>query len=144
MATLLGLDYGTRRIGVAVSDETETIASTLGTHRTPDDGSFFAWLRGVIAARGVTGLVVGLPVEEAGREGEAAARVRVFARRLAEATGLPVTLVDERYSSREATSLLRGGGRRRRPREEVDALAAALILQQHLDRRRPGEPGEGT
>jgi len=141
MASWIGLDYGARRIGVAVSDPTETLASTLTTHRTPDDGSFFAWLRSVIADRGATGIVLGLPLEEAGVEGAAAERVRDFARRLEAATGLPVLFEDERYSSREATARLREGGSRR-PREAIDAAAAAIILQQFLDRRRAGRPEE--
>jgi putative Holliday junction resolvase len=142
MTLWIGLDYGARRIGVAVSDATGTLATALGTHRTPDDGPFFAWLCRLITERGATGLVLGLPIEETGEEGESAARVRVFARRLEEATGLPVALVDERYSSREAGALLAQSGRRRRPREEVDALAAEIILQQFLDRQGGGGTGE--
>ena len=106
------------------------------------DGSFFAWLRGVITDRGVTRVVLRLPVEEAGGEGESAARVRAFARRLEAAIALPVVLVDERYSSREAAAQLRQSGRRRLPREAIDAAAATIILQQFLDRRR-ASPGEG-
>jgi putative Holliday junction resolvase len=143
MKLWLGLDYGARRIGVAVSDATGTLATALGTHRTPDDGPFFAWLGRLIAERGATGIVLGLPVEEAGVEGESAARVRAFALRLREETGLPVVLVDERYSSREAAAVLARSGRRRRPREQIDALAAEIILQQFLDRQRAGETGEG-
>jgi putative Holliday junction resolvase len=141
MPPLLGLDYGQRRIGAAVSDESGTLATAVGTHRTPADGPFLAWLQRLIAARGVTGLVVGLPLGEAGEETPLAAKAREFARKLAAATGLPVALEDERYSSREAAAVLRAAGRRRR-KEEVDALAAEIILQQHLDRRRGAPPGD--
>lgn len=141
MPPLLGLDYGERRIGAAVSDESGVLATAIGTHRTPADGPFLAWLQRLIAARGVTGLVVGLPLGEAGEETPLAAKAREFARKLAEATGLPVALEDERYSSREAAAVLRAAGRRRR-KEEVDALAAEIILQQHLDRRRGAPPGD--
>jgi len=148
MCALLGLDYGARRVGIAVSDETETVAFAVGTHTTPADGSLVERLRRLAAERGVRALVVGLPLEESGREGETAARARVFAAKIGAALGLPVALLDERYSSREATAFLRAGGRRRRPRGEVDALAAEIILQQYLDRARTAGPGgappEGT
>lgn len=142
MSPLLGLDYGERRIGAAVSDESGTLATAVGTHRTPADGPFLVWLQRLIAARGVTGLVVGLPLGEAGEETPLATKAREFARKLAAATGLPVALEDERYSSREAAAVLRAAGRRRR-KEEVDALAAEIILQQYLDRRR-GTPGAAS
>lgn len=138
MPTLLGLDYGSRRVGIAVSDETRTIAFALGFHDSTEDGSLFARLAAVIAQRDVAGIVIGLPLEESGTEGGAAGSVRAFAARLAAVTGLPVSFVDERYSSREAAAFLRESGRRRRPKGEVDALAAEIILQQHLDRLRAG------
>jgi len=140
MCALLGLDHGARRVGIAVSDETETVAFAVGTHTTPGDGSLIERLRRLAAERGVRAVVVGLPLEESGREGEVAARARAFAAKIAAALGLPVVLLDERYSSREATAFLRAGGRRRRPRGEVDALAAEIILQQYLDRSRAARP----
>jgi putative Holliday junction resolvase len=143
MLPLLGIDYGPARIGIAVSDPTGTIATALGTHRAGADGSIIAHLQELIRARGIRGLVLGLPLTTEGAEGEMARRVRAFGERLAGETGLPVFYEDERFSSREATGLLRLGGRRRRPREEIDAVAAELILQQHLDRRPRPPAGEG-
>lgn len=142
MCALLGLDYGARRVGIAVSDETETVAFALGTHTTPGDGSLLARLRRLVSERGVRAVVIGLPLEESGREGESAVRARAFAARIGAALGLPVSLLDERYSSREATAFLRAGGRRRRPRGEIDALAAEIILQQYLDRERSAPPAD--
>lgn len=142
MGVWLGLDYGPRRVGIAVSDPTATLASALGTHDARADGPLLEHLRRLCAERGVAGLVVGLPLEESGREGESARRARAFAGRVAEALGLPVALVDERYSSREAMACLREGGRRRLPRGRVDAVAAEIILQQHLDRLAAGGGAE--
>lgn len=139
MPVLLGFDYGPRRVGLAASDPTGALASAIAVHRTPEDGSLLALVDRLIVERGVTALVVGLPLEESGREGPAAARARVFAALLARHTGLPVTLVDERYSTREAARWLRAGGATaRRARARVDAAAAELILQQHLDTLRAG------
>jgi putative Holliday junction resolvase len=142
MSPLLGLDYGLSRIGIAVSDATDTIASPLATHQEARDGSILARLRELVRERGITAVVVGLPLTTRGEDAAMAARARSFARRVGEELGLPVHLVDERFSSREATGLLRLGGRRRRPKEEVDALAAALILQQFLDAS-PSPPDAG-
>ena len=134
MSPLLGLDYGLRRIGVAVSDPTDTIATALHTHDEAD-GSFFTYLSQVIRERGVDGVVLGLPLRTSGDEGDLASRVRDFAHKITERTGLPVYLEDERYTSQEAARHLRLGGKKRRPKSDVDAVAAAIILQQFLDRR---------
>ncbi len=145
MSPLLGLDFGLRRIGVALSDPSDTLASAVGTHQA--DGSLFAYLDELIAGKGVTGIVVGLPITAAGTEGEMARRVRDFARKLEQHTGLSVTLVDERFSSQEAARWLHQGGRRGRPKGAVDAVAAEIILQQFLDersRQRESDPtGQG-
>ncbi|HPF34116.1 MAG TPA: Holliday junction resolvase RuvX [Candidatus Krumholzibacteria bacterium] len=130
MGSVLGLDYGTRRIGIAGSDPTRLIASALGCHREPEDGSVLARLRDLIRERDVDTVVVGLPLTADGRRGPIAERAERFAARLREEFGLPVVLVDERYSSQEADRWLAG---RRRPKGERDAAAAALILQQFLD-----------
>jgi putative Holliday junction resolvase len=133
MSPLLGIDYGPARIGLALSDPTDTIATALGTHRVAAQGAFLERLRDLVHHHGVTGLILGLPLTTAGEEGDMARQVRAFGDRLAAETGLPVIYVDERFSSREASGLLRLGGRRRLPKEQIDAMAAALILQQHLD-----------
>jgi putative Holliday junction resolvase len=133
MSSFIGIDYGLARIGIAVSDPTGTIASAVGTHHEGVDGSVFARLAELAVARGAVGVIVGWPLTTNGQEGAMARRVRAFATKLESALQLPVTLVDERFSSREAELLLRASGRRW-PKGEIDALAAALILQQHLDR----------
>jgi putative Holliday junction resolvase len=138
MTPLLGIDYGTRRIGLAVSDATDTLATAVATHHEGRDGSILTRLRRLVAERGVTEIVVGWPLTTRGEEGDIARQARRFADRLREELGLPVTLVDERYTSQEAERHLRASGRRH-ARDAVDALAAETILQIHLDRRRGGQ-----
>ena len=139
MAAVMGLDYGKRRIGIAVSDPGGTIASAFGCHRTPEDGSVAQFLAPIIEARGVEEIVVGLPLTADGREQDIARRARAMAEHLRTTLDLPVHLVDERFSSQEADRWLRQGGRRRRDKGERDAVAAELILQQFLDSRRRKE-----
>jgi putative holliday junction resolvase len=140
VGAVLALDYGTSRIGVAVSDRTRTLATAVAVHHAGRDGSVAAFLAVLVRERGVDQLVVGLPLTADGREGEIAVKARRFAARLGEELGLPVAMVDERYSTQEAERLLRGPGRRR-SREEPDAVAAELILQQYLDAAGAGRDG---
>ncbi len=135
MSVLLGIDYGERRIGIAASNPERTLAFGVGVHVEGRDGSVLALLADLARDRGATGVVVGLPLTADGREGDLARRARRFADRVAEALGLPVTLCDERYSSQEAARAIATRGRPAR-RGEVDAVAAQIILQQHLDRLR--------
>jgi putative Holliday junction resolvase len=136
MAAVMGLDYGKRRIGIAVSDPDGVIASAVGCHRTPEDGAVAPFLTRIIAERGVGEIVVGLPLTADGRETDIARRARSMADHLRTTLDLPVHLADERFSSQEADRWLRQGGRRRRDKGERDAVAAELILQQFLDSRR--------
>ena len=143
---VLALDYGLRRIGVAVSDPTGTLASPVTTlrrragkrppiSRILDLGNEF----------GVHGFVVGLPLEESGGENEWTEEVRAFGRRLAARSGLPVHFEDERYSSLEAEARIRSIGLRRKAKEDkarIDAGAAAIFLQDWLDAGGRIEGGE--
>lgn len=141
MSRILALDYGQRRIGVAVSDPTGTIASPLTT-LARKAGKRPPWpeLSRIVEEQEVNELVVGLPLDLAGEEGEWAAEVRVFGNELVRRYGLPLHWVDERLSSVQAERVIRGElGLRRSQREEkerVDAAAAAIILQNFLARRR--------
>jgi putative Holliday junction resolvase len=132
MPALLGLDYGLRRIGVATCDPDQTVAVPVGVHVEGRDGSIFAFLRDLVAERQAVGVVIGLPLTADGRETDLTARVRRFAMRVGEELGLPVHLVDERYSSQEAERAIALRGRPAR-RGEVDAAAAQIILQSYLD-----------
>lgn len=140
MGAVLALDYGTSRIGIAVSDPTRTLATAVAVHRAGRDGPVAAFVAALVRERGVDQLVVGLPLTADGRLGEIAERAKRFAGKLGEDLGLPVALVDERYTTQEAERLLRGPGRRR-GRESPDAVAAELILQQYLDAAGAGRDG---
>jgi putative Holliday junction resolvase len=130
---VLGLDYGTKRVGIAVSDSLgltaqplEVVASDVIVER----------VRQLADELDVAHLVVGLPVGLSGREGPSAAAARAFAADLKAATGLPVTLVDERFTTSQAERVMVGAGvTGPKRREKVDKVAATLILQQYLDRR---------
>jgi len=138
---VLAVDVGTRRLGVAVSDPTGTVASPLATvpRRTPaEDAKALAALAG---EQDATTVVVGLPVTLAGREGPAAKAVRAWLDELAALLPeLDLQLADERLSTVAAERALVGGGVRRRARREVvDQVAASVFLQTWLDARRKGE-----
>jgi len=134
---ILAIDYGERRLGVALSDPTGTIAQPLTTltRRTGKRPPIQAILD-LCAQHQVTALVVGLPLTLAGGDSDWTLEVREFAARLEQRTGRPVALVDERLSSVAAERAVRSIGLRkaaRQERERVDASAAALILQRYLD-----------
>ena len=134
---VLALDVGERRIGVALSDPTATLATPLTTlvrGEEPWDGA--AVLR-LIDEHGVEEIVVGLPIEMSGRLGPQARIVADFSRLLAERTSVPIRSVDERLSSVQAERLLRDAGvEPSRDKARVDAAAAAVILQAYLDSKR--------
>jgi len=136
---VLGIDFGERRVGVAVSDPTGTLASPLPTlKRRAGKRPPLAALEALAAEHGVGALVVGLPLTPSGEESDWTRTVREVGEALARRTGLPVHFVDERFTSVQAQRAVRGIGLPRRKREEkgrVDAAAAVLILQSWLDQR---------
>jgi putative Holliday junction resolvase len=151
-ARVLGVDLGTRRVGLAIADAEVGIARPLATlnRATSLDGDAAALGR-VCREQGAVELVVGLPVEAAGAEGEMAATAREWAAAIGERLALPVVLRDERLSSFEAERRLgrmprgRSGGapsrtQRNAFRAKVDREAAAIILQDELDARRGVTP----
>jgi putative Holliday junction resolvase len=135
---VLGIDYGTRRIGLALSDPTGTIASPLPTlRRRAGKRPPIARLEEIARGHQVERLVVGLPLDLEGRETEWCAEVREVGDRLADRLGLPVEYMDERMTSVRAERAVRSLGLRKAQREDkgrVDAAAAILILQAWLDR----------
>ena len=137
---IVGLDVGERRIGVAVSDVTRTLARPLGVLRPAgldvDAVRLSADEIGRLAREedGVASIVVGLPRRLDGTPSDMTRRVEQFARQLEARTALPVTLQDERLSSREAESRLALREKDWRVRKQrLDAAAAAVILQDYLD-----------
>jgi len=139
--SLLGLDLGEKRVGVAVAEPPAYVAVPLAVLAAEPWEEFMARLRALAAERGVRELVAGLPVQTDGKEGAAALAARELAQRIAAALQLPLSFQDERYTSNEATQALAASrpAWRRRKRHR-DALAAALILDTYL-RRRSGETG---
>lgn len=141
---LLALDWGEVRIGVARSDETQTLASPLET-LTRRAGRRFPMPRflELIAAHHPVGVVVGLPLTGEGEEAASAGAARELAEAVAERTGLPVELWDERLSTARALAAIREqGGSTRGRKAEVDALAAAVLLQHFLDARAAERKGQ--
>lgn len=128
---VLAVDPGTVRVGLAVSDPLRITAQPLEVVPAPDA---IARITAICGELGVEEVIVGLPITEQGEEGEAARMARELIRELEESTGLPVTAVDERYTSRMAESaLIEAGVRRRRRRVSVDKMAAAVLLRGYLD-----------
>ncbi len=131
---LLGVDYGTVRIGLAISDPERTIASPFATYTRGSPAQDARYFKKVIEEEGISELVVGLPVHLDGREGQKAIEARAFAQWLAELTGVPVRLWDERYTTVEAESHLWSAGlthKRRKARR--DQVAAQILLQSFLE-----------
>jgi putative Holliday junction resolvase len=138
---LLGIDFGERRIGLAISDEDARLAVPLATLRRRDDRSAIEEIVAIARREGVGGLVIGEPLGLDGSRGAAAERVGRFADRLAAASGMPCERIAESLTSREADERLRAAGvGARRRRQRVDEVAAQILLQEALDRRREGSP----
>ncbi len=135
---LLALDWGEVRIGLALSDETQTLATPTATLvRRAGKRLPMPRLLELVAEHGPVGVVVGLPLTGEGEEGGSAAAARELAEDVARRTGLPVALWDERMSTARALAAIREqGGRTRGRKKDVDALAAAVLLQHYLDARR--------
>jgi putative Holliday junction resolvase len=140
-ARLIGIDVGTKTLGLALSDVTRTIASGLVTLRRTKFQADARQLLDLAEQHGAGGFVVGLPVNLDGSEGARAQATRAFARNLAKLTQLAIVLWDERLSTVAAERvLLEADASRRRRAEVIDKVAATLILQGALDRmRRDGD-----
>jgi putative holliday junction resolvase len=133
---VLGIDVGSVRIGLAISDETLTLASPVAT--IPNQPrTLWARIEREIEDRQVERIVIGLPRRLDATEGEAAQHARAFAAELGRRTAMPIDLWDERFTTAIAErSLIESGVRRKRRREVIDSVAAALLLQNWLDARR--------
>jgi len=137
---VLAIDAGERRVGVALSDPTRLLASPVTVlDRRPGLAPVLATLTALVTQEGVTEIVVGLPLNADGTAGRQAKRAEQFARLVERVLGLPTTLWDERLSTRAAEAVIRAQGRsarRAREKGQVDAVAAAVILQEFLDAER--------
>ena len=139
---LLAVDWGEIRLGLALSDETQTLATPLETLvRRPGKRFPMGRFLELVETHRPVGVVVGLPLTGEGLEAESAAAARELADGLQRRTGLPFELWDERMSTARALATIREqGGSTRGRREEVDALAAAVLLQHYMDARRSTVP----
>jgi putative Holliday junction resolvase len=134
MGRLLGLDFGTRRIGAALSDPRRQIATPLEVHERRGADQDVRHYRSLVLEHEVDRIVVGLPLHTSGRAGTSAALARGFGAWVAEATGLPVVYSDERYTTCEAEDALIAAGMKRRRRQGLrDMLAAQIMLQNYID-----------
>jgi putative Holliday junction resolvase len=136
----LGIDYGTRRLGLAYGDEIG-VATPLPAIAAAEEARQWSALAAVVAARRITDIVLGLPLNMDGSSGPKAQEVEAYGRRVAAQFGLAVHYVDERLTSYEAESTI-APARRREVRRSglIDSRAATLILQDFLDTAHPGPP----
>ena len=136
-ARLIGVDLGTKTIGLALSDTLLTVATPMETLKRGKFGADAAKIEKIAAEQGVGGLVVGLPLNMDGSDGPSAQSARAFARNFAARSAMPILLWDERLSTAAVTrTLIDADASRRRRGEVVDKMAAAYILQGVLERLR--------
>jgi putative Holliday junction resolvase len=153
---ILALDYGRARIGLAIADAETALAQPLGALVRINRNEDMRRLRELIREHGVKQIVVGLPLRLDGTRGDMAHEAARFGQRVHKQLGLPVEMVDERLTSWEAERLLEehqgrtihtAASKKRKKENEkpgVDAIAAALILKEYLDRRQPAQTVEKT
>jgi putative Holliday junction resolvase len=132
---ILAIDYGTKRVGLALSDETGTIGQPIGFLPGEPASKLFDLLKETIGERHVEEIVVGIPRNMNGTYGPAAEKAREFAAALQEIVAVPVRNWDERLTTVQANRfLIESGMRREKRKERVDQTAAAILLQSYLDR----------
>lgn len=138
---LLGIDYGTRRVGLAISTPDQTIASPLEIYQRRNDQLDARHFLAVAEDYRVRGIVLGLPIHVSGEEGQTAAQARKYGDWLKSILGLPVAFWDERYTSAVAEEYLLGADLSRQKRKKrLDMVAAQIMLQSYLNSRLPPAP----
>ena len=138
MSRFLGIDYGTVRIGLAISDPTGTLASPLQFLENQSPQQVTTALSELIQTHQIAGLVIGLPRNMDGTYGPSAQKVRDFIGQIQKSISLPITPIDERLTTAQASKQLSGiGMNQKQLRKKVDSSSACLILQQYLDRNIP-------
>jgi putative Holliday junction resolvase len=132
----LGIDHGTKRIGIAISDELGMIAHPMEFILAEPFAKFLGRLKEIIHEKEVEQLVVGMPRNMDGSYGPAALKVQQFVAVLKESLAMPIALWDERLTSTQANRfLVQANVRREKRKEKVDQTAAAILLQSYLDSR---------
>ena len=131
---ILALDHGTKRVGVAVSDELKVIAQPLEYIPAGPFADFLTRLKDIIREKEVELILIGMPRNMDGSYGPAALRVQEFVAALQDAIAIPIKTLDERLTTVQAqNALIQGNVRRDKRREKVDKTAAAILLQSYLD-----------
>jgi putative Holliday junction resolvase len=137
---IAGIDFGTVRIGVAVTDPEQRFASPHENYRRQDEAADAIWIKRLAREERFVGFVVGLPVHTDGNESRKSVEARAFGQWLSQQTNLPVRYFDERYTSAQAEALLQEAGFTSKQRKErLDKLAAQLMLTAYLESSREGE-----
>jgi putative Holliday junction resolvase len=138
VSRILGIDYGTVRIGLALSDPTGTLASPLPFLENQSPQQVTTALSELIQTHQIEGLVIGLPRNMDGTYGPSAQKVRDFIAQIQKSISLPITPIDERLTTAQASKQLSGIGlNQKQLRKKIDSSSACLILQQYLDRNTP-------
>ncbi len=138
---LLGVDFGTVRIGLAISDPSQSIASPLEIYRPRNLDLDARYFRELVARERIVGVIVGLPIHLDGRDSQVSVAAETFAGWLREVTNLPVTLFDERFTSAYADEIMREVGMSRSKRKQIlDKLAAQILLTSYLESPRRSPP----
>src|SRR5438046_1413419 len=140
---LAAIDYGTVRLGVAITDPDQRLASPLENYTRRGKEPDARWLTRLTKTERVVGFVIGLPIHLSGDESQKSHEARQFGQWGAEVTGLPVCLFDERYTSAHAEALLLEADlTKKRRKERLDKLAAQILLAAYLESSRKDEqPG---
>jgi putative Holliday junction resolvase len=141
---LAGIDYGTVRIGIAITDPAQSLASPLEILTRRDKAQDEKYLRRLAEQERLAGFIVGLPVHTSGLESQKSIEARAFAKWLGEITQLPVVLFDERYTTAHAEAMLQDAGLTSKQRKaRRDMLAAQILLAAYLESGRNAEPPGG-
>ncbi len=141
---LLGVDYGSVRIGLAVTDPDRKFAFPLATYTCRGREQDAVYFRRLVEEEAVGQIILGLPVHLSGQEGKKAVEARAFGQWLGEVTGLPVLFWDERFTTVEAEGFLWSAGlTHKRRKERRDRVAAQILLQSYLEAGCPEEPTVG-
>lgn len=142
---IAGIDFGTVRIGVAITDAMHTIASPLDNYNRRDERGDAAYFRKLVEEEAVARFVVGLPVHLDGQESEKSIQAREFGGWLERTTGIPVDFFDERFTTNQAKQfLLSAKVKRKKRKASLDKLAAQIMLAAYLESECRGQTSPGS
>ena len=131
---IMALDYGTKRVGIALSDDLRMLARPLPFIAAEPENKLYETLRTLVLQQEVSDIIVGLPKNMDGTLGESAQKAKAFADKVKSYTGLPVKLIDERLTTVQATRQLREAGHKAKDqRAKIDSVSASILLQGYLD-----------